>query len=200
MASKLIASLLMMVLYGSVMAYAQGGWDGPLWSQKVTLLFECFDLDQNQLHDSNDVALLAAAYATWGPISQALITTSETAMWVKLYANAPPGSTLNVATLIQCLKSLGEGDMILDVLAYAPMYFVIIDTNNNGVIDATEYNFFFKILGLPPNVITAAFNTFSNGGTGITPSQYVAGWQEYFTTSNPTDKFNSILGPLNYGN
>jgi hypothetical protein len=199
MTSKLIVSLLVLGLYCSAIDAQPGApWNGPLWAQKVTHLFMGFDLDGNGLHDDLDVQKLADAYVSWGETKQDQVKATENAMWITLYKNAPPGAPLNATTLILCLSSLGQENMIKDVKTYAPMYFQVIDTSNDELLDITEYSFFFSIFKLPSDVISAAFNTFSNGGTTITQKQYTAGWQEYFTTSNPTDRFNSILAPLNY--
>jgi hypothetical protein len=193
----LIVSLLVLGLYCSTLD-AQPGWDGPLWRQKVTHLFMGFDLNTNGLHDDDDVQRLSTAYASWGKTKQDQVTATENAMWNTLYMNAPPGAPLNASTLILCLSSLPEWNMIKDVKTYAPMYFQVIDTSNDNLLELTEYSFFFSIFKLPQDVINAAFNTFSNGGATITQDQYIAGWKEYFTTSVATDPFNSILGPLNY--
>ena len=45
----------------SVMAEAQP-WDGTLWENKVTLFFDLYDLNKDEIHDAIDVTLLATGY------------------------------------------------------------------------------------------------------------------------------------------
>jgi hypothetical protein len=198
MASPFLLSLLVLGVYHSAIASAQS-WNTPYFATKVTLLFNGFDLNHNGLHDNDDTKQLAAAYASAGfVLDPVLIAGVETLMWAKVYLNNVQNAPLNNVTAIKCLSSAGLVQMIADVASFAPCYFKIIDTNNNLLIDFNEYSFFFNLFGLSTDVMQAAYNTFSssNGATGITLTQYVKGWMQYYTTTDPNNAYNNILGSL----
>jgi hypothetical protein len=197
MASPFLLSLLVLGVYHSAIANAQP-WTTPYFATKVTLLFNGFDLNRNGLHDNDDTNLLADAYVKKGFIWQTVVAGIETLMWAKVYLNNVQNAPLNNVTAINCLSSAGLAQMKLDVLSFAPCYFKIIDTNNNLLIDFNEYSFFFNLFGLSTDVMQAAYNTFSssNGATGITLTQYINGWMQYYTTTDPNNAYNNILGSL----
>lgn len=47
-----------------------GSWTGPLWVQKVGLVFKGFDQNHNGLHDLDDVEIMVYNYTSKGTIDQ----------------------------------------------------------------------------------------------------------------------------------
>jgi len=64
-------------------------------------------------------------------------------------------------------------------------------------VQESEYQFFFNILGLSYDAIHASYKQLdTNNDETVSEGENTAGWVEYFTTSDPTDPFNILLGPI----
>jgi hypothetical protein len=190
---------LALALYCSVMAEAQP-WDGTLWENKVTLFFNLYDLNDDGLHDQIDVTKLAAGYKNVNYVKPVQIVATLNLIWLKLYANvlvAAPGKPLNDQSLIDCAKQLGYADAVAEVTVAAPLFFLIWDTNCNLLVELSEYQFFMNLLGLSSDVIKASFNQLDTDHNGeVTIIENTIGWDDYFSTSDESDPYNILLGPI----
>jgi hypothetical protein len=198
MAAK-FALAMALALYCSVMAEAQP-WDGALWENKVTLFFNLYDLNDDGLHDQIDVTKLAAGYKNVNYVKPVQIVATLDLIWLKLYSNvllAAPGQPLNDQSLIDCAEQLGYVNAVAEVTAAAPLFFLIWDTSCNGLVELSEYKFFMNLLGLSSDVIEASFNELDTDHNGeVTILENTIGWDDYFSTSNPNDPYNILLGPI----
>lgn len=190
MATKLILVLLL-GLYFSVGADAQFGND--LWQWKIGRLFYNYDVNQDQLQDTQDVNQLVSNFTQFGVAKQNEYLGLLTAMWTKLYSYNPL-ATRNSANLISGLKAQGLASMQTNVAAFVPVYFNVIDTNDDLLIQINEYTFYFGLqVGLTNSINQAAFQIFA-AGQPINPTLFLNGWMDYFTTGNPNSQFNNLLG------
>jgi hypothetical protein len=201
MAAKFVLAL-MLAMCCSAMAAAPQPWNGAVWQKKVTLFFTLYDMNKDGIQNQTDVNLLANGYQTNPPTftstaKVAQVTGILTGTWFKLYINKPSGATTNVKTLIKCVSDLGYADAVLSAAFCSPMFLMIYDTNSDGVIEKSEFQFFFNLLGMSSSAITTSFNTLDTDKSGtVSSTENINGWVDFFSTSNPTDKYNILLGPL----
>jgi hypothetical protein len=205
MAAKFIALAAILVLFCSLVVDAQPPWNGGIWKQKMVLFFNQYDLDLDGLHDLPDMTKLVAAFAPKGVAAQTLMNTTIYAMWAVLLNNqakAAPGQPLNAQTLIACLSDEGLVGMTADVDEFAPVYFKVLDTENNGYLDSAEWSFYFTTAQkMPASIVGPSFTMFDTSGNNqIDSGEFYTGIKNYYTTSDPNNKYNTFLGPVDVNN
>lgn len=196
MTSKLIIALLVVALYCSAMADAQ--WDGSIWVQKINWFFKQYDVNNDQLQDSQDLNIMVTAFTPKGLVKQTQLTALINAMWATLYAGDPLDPH-NAADLVKSLQTLGQNSMKIDVTTFAPNYFTLLDFNIDTYIEQDEWAFYFiTAQNMPPSVVNPAFNVFDVNGDGkLSLNEFDNGWMNYFTTNDPANPYNNVLGQVN---
>jgi hypothetical protein len=207
MAAKLFALAAILALYCSLAVDAQSQlpWNGGIWQQKMVLFFNQYDLNRNGLQDLDDENKLVAAFSTKPVASQTLARTTVVAMWKALYINqalAAPGKPRNAATLIACLNGILLVGMTADVTVFAPDYFLVLDTDTSGFLSSDEWSFYFTTAqNMSASIVGPSFTMFDTSGNNLIDSgEFKTGIMNYYTTSDPNNKYNTFLGPVDVTN
>lgn len=98
----------------------------------------------------------------------------------------------------ECAKTHKVDGPLPDWVAqYMQFMFAANDGNGDDVIDVDEYTALFTKYGLAEADCKTAFNTITdNGKISLTIGEYEKLWKEYFYSTDPKSRGNSIFGPI----
>jgi len=200
MASKILLAATLALCCSVMVDAQQQPWDGLIWQKKIICFFNQYDINDDGLQDQADVDYMVNAYAPYGKGQQTAVAGLVNTMWKVLYA----GKALDphdVGDLEQSLETTGEIVMLTDVTTFVPAYFALLNTDatNNPNLTKDEWTFYFVTAqNMPSGVVSSAFTTFDlNTDNQVSPTEFYAGWKAYFTTSDPTNIYNNVLGQVN---
>ncbi len=78
-----------------------------------------------------------------------------------------------------------------------PLFFKAIDANSDGEISATDYENFFKCIGIDPSLAEGSFNAIDSNGDGVlSEDEFVAAGEEFFLSEDVNAPTQNYWGPL----
>jgi len=175
-------------------------WCGPFWERKICTWFARSDHDHDGVWTESDYDTMVDRYRDIGgasPAKEAQIRTVLKKVWADYFAAESLLHPITAKVYCESLAKLGREKLVGVVESFFPLYFDIIDTNEDGLIQKEEFEVFFKVFGMDPTTAAEAFASIDTDGDGVlTRKAFVAASVEYFTTNNEDSKVNNFCGPL----
>ena len=92
---------------------------------------------------------------------------------------------------------VGTPELSAQVGGPLPYFFKAIDVNGNGQISATEYETFFRCMGIDSSLAADSFNAIDTDGDGLLSSEeFVAAGEQFFLSDDENAATQNYWGPL----
>jgi len=171
------------------------------WLQKMRTYFERIDFDKDGAITRADFEGMATRFAKDGALDAAAkdaLMATLTGVWDKYLSTFAGGSDVNKDTFVEGMKKqVKDPELKASLEGPLPLFFNAVDRNADGQIDQSEYEEFFKILGLDPVMAPASFQAIDADGDGqLTVAEFVAAGLEFFLSEDPSKASKLFWGPM----
>lgn len=168
------------------------------WTKKMQTYFTRIDFDHDGSLTRADFEGMAKRFGEKLDADKAKALTGHLlAIWDKYLSTVGGGNSITQEAFIGSLQKLVDDPSMKGTLeAPLPLFFQVVDSNNDGLISKEEYAVFFDILGLKDGA-DAAFTAIDTDKDGqLSEKEFVTAGSDFFlnkTGEHPSDIF---WGPL----
>lgn len=169
------------------------------WTQKMTTYFKRIDFDHDGSVTRADFEGMAKRFcekldaAKGKALTAQLLTICDTFL-----SGIGAGASIKEAEFVTSMKKLVEDPgMKAKLEAPLPLFFHVIDTNNDGLISKEEYGVFFNILGLADGLSDTAFIAIDTDKDGnLSEQEFVTAGSDFFLNKSGNHPSDIFWGPL----
>jgi len=173
------------------------------WLRKMRTYFTRIDFDGDGKITRADFKGMVDRFTESGRLSEARIKaleTSLTAVWDKYLSVVGGGKAMDETTFIDAMKRLKANDPQLKVTLEEPLpyFFEAVDEDQDGNISGKEYEIFFEILGLKPDLAKESFKAIDTNNDGLLSlDEFKTAGSQFFLSEDENSPSKNFWGPLN---
>lgn len=169
------------------------------WTQKMITYFKRIDFDHDGSVTRADFEGMAARFSEkldadkGKALTAQLLTICDTFL-----ASMGGGSAITQDAFVASMtKLVDDPSMKAKLEGPLPLFFHVIDTNNDGLISKEEYGVFFDILGLEKGLSDAAFIAIDTDKDGnLSEKEFVTAGSDFFLNKGGDHPSDIFWGPL----
>ena len=119
-------------------------------------------------------------------------------VWDKYLSAMGGGTAIQQEQFVESMAKLVNDPSMKDVLAGPlPLFFHCVDSNDDHLIDESEYRKFFEILGLDTSLATAAFQAIDTNHDGnISLDEFIEAGTNFFLAQGESSPNDLFWGPI----
>jgi Ca2+-binding EF-hand superfamily protein len=175
-------------------------WCGAFWERKISSWFARNDTDHDGVITEKGFEHMVDRYRVIGgasPEKEAQIQSVLKGIWTTYFEAESLVQPITAKVYCDSLRKLGRERLVGVVKSFFSLYFDIIDTNEDDLIQKEEFEVFFKVFGMDPSTAAESFLSIDTDGDGVlSRDEFVAASVDFCTTNDESSKFNNFCGPL----
>jgi len=174
---------------------------GHFWERKMRSYISRLDLDGDGQLTRADYEMLLDRYLKLGKIDEfraKQVTRKILSVWDIFFDNVSTNGVIDADAWIAVIKRHSVFVYFRVVVEFMNIFFDLIDTNGDGVIQKDEYAFFLKAFRVEDEAdITASFNMLDMDGDGkIDHTEFMNAAVEFWMTDDESLPSKLLFGPL----
>ncbi|KAK7574403.1 hypothetical protein V9T40_011594 [Parthenolecanium corni] len=175
--------------------------DNLYWRRKMRTIHNLLDVNKDGIISYDDFTLLANRFVRLGNLprdQQVEFYEIIECMWKEQWGCIDPYNFITTEQYLEDMKHvINDKDRRKKVHRLLPYLFMAVDKNHDGAISFSEYQLFFKCLGLSYQNAIAAFESIDLDKNGVlTIEEFVKLGREYFLSTNENEAAKLFWGPL----
>ena len=170
-----------------------------LWSKKMETYFKRVDFDGDGVITKKDFEGMAERFIKQGELTGDTakhLTEKTTELWEAYHSSSGGVDSIDKATFVKAMDKIAHDHISKITEAPFKLFFGIVDANNDGMIQGSEFEDFFRIMGLDPKLAAESFKAIdTNNDNLLSLDEFISAGVEFFTSreDTPTKLF---FGPL----
>jgi len=174
---------------------------GEVWERKVRSYIKRLDLDGDGKLTRADYEMLVDSYLKLGQIDELRakqITRRILGVWDSFFSIIAADGAITTDQWIAVIRRSPFLSLFRVVIEYMNLFFDLIDTNGDGVIQKEEFAFFLKIFCVEEKAeVIEAFQALDTDGDGkIDHNEFMNAAIEYWMSNDDSLPSKLFFGPL----
>jgi len=173
---------------------------GAFWERKISSWVKRIDYDQDGAISERDFEGIADRYRDIGGADAARVAKIRGILreiWTTYFAEAARLQPVTAQVYCSSLRQYSKEKLVEVCHTLFPHFFDIINTNDDGKIQKSEFEIFYKIFGMDPSTAAESFAVIATNHSGfLSREEFVAASVDFCTSDDEKSPFKIFFGPL----
>jgi len=172
---------------------------GAFWERKIGSLFKRLDIANSGSITENDFEAIADRYITLGKdkVRGEKVRAIIHKVWSQYFAELAKAGPVTAKVYCESARKLSKEHLAEICAEIYPLFFDVIDTNSDGIIQKEEFELFYKIVGMDPATAAESFKIIDTNHDGeLSREEFVDASIDFCTSDDESSPFKLFLGPL----